>query len=103
MYAIIQTGGKQYLVEKDDVIEVELLGQDQGAVEFKDVLFFNDGKSVKIGSPSVDKCLVKGEVLGETKGPKVIAYKYKRRKSYHRTVGHRQKYAKVKIIEIVGA
>ncbi|WP_420421404.1 50S ribosomal protein L21 [Simkania sp.] len=103
MYAIIQTGGKQYRVEKGDVIEVELLGQDQGAVEFKEVLFFNDGKAMKIGTPHLDKCLVKGEVLGETKGPKVVAFKYKRRKSYRRKVGHRQKYSKVKITDIVAA
>lgn len=103
MYAIIQTGGKQYRVEKGDVIEVELLGQDQGAVEFKEVLFFSDGKAMKIGAPHLDKCLVKGEILGEIKGPKVIAFKYKRRKSYHRKVGHRQKYSKVKITDIVAA
>jgi len=58
---------------------------------------------MQIGAPHVDKCLVKGEVLGEIKGPKVIAFKYKRRKSYRRTVGHRQKYSRVKILDIVGA
>ena len=100
MYAIIETGGKQYRVEKGDVIEVELLGIDKGAVEFKEVLFVNDGKVTMIGAPHVDKCLVKGEVLEEIKGPKVISFKYKKRKSYHRKVGHRQKYAKVKITEI---
>lgn len=102
MYAIIQTGGKQYRVEKGDVIEVELLGQDDGAVEFN-VLFHSDGKAVKIGTPNIDKCVVKGEVLGEIKGPKVIAFKYKRRKNYHRKVGHRQKYSRVKITDIVAA
>ena len=100
MYAIIETGGKQYRVEKGDVIEVELLGTDKGAVEFKEVLFVNDGKVTMIGTPHVAKCLVKGEVLGEIKGPKVVSFKYKKRKSYHRKVGHRQKYAKVKITEI---
>lgn len=100
MYAIIQTGGKQYRVEKGDVIEVELLGADKGAVEFKEVLFVNDGKATLVGTPHVAKSLVKGEILGETKGPKVFSFRYKRRKSYHRKVGHRQKYAKVKITEI---
>jgi len=103
MYAIIQTGGKQYRVEKGDVIEVELLGQDQGAVEFKEVLFYSNGTAMQIGTPHLDKCLVKGEVLGETKGPKVVAFKYKRRKSYRRKVGHRQKYSRVKITDIVAA
>ena len=100
MYAIIETGGKQYQVEKGDVIEVELLGKDDGPVDFENVLFFTDGKTPIIGTPNVAKCLVKGEVLGEVKGPKVFNFKYKRRKSYHRKVGHRQKYSKVKIIDI---
>lgn len=100
MYAIIETGGKQYQVEKGDVIEVELLGTNEGDVNFEKVLFFTDGKTTMVGTPHLDKCLVKGEVLGEIKGPKVISFKYKRRKSYHRKVGHRQKYTKVKILDI---
>ena len=66
MYAIIQTGGKQYRVEKGDQIEVELLGTESGAVEFKEVLMLNDGKKAHIGTPHVAKCLVKGEVVGDT-------------------------------------
>lgn len=100
MYAIIQTGGKQYRVEKGDQIEIERLSIESGAVEFKEVLMLNDGKTALIGTPHVAKCLVKGEVLGETKGPKVISFKYKRRKNYRRKVGHRQKYAVVKITDI---
>jgi len=104
MYAIIQTGGKQYRVEKGDVIDVELLGIDaKGAVEFKEVLFINDGKAVKIGSPVLDKCVVRGEVVGEVKGDKTIAFKYKRRKNYRRKVGHRQPYSRVKITAIEAA
>ncbi len=101
MYAIIQTGGKQYRVAKGDTIQVELLGKESGAlVEFKEVLLFGDTQIKEIGAPYVERCLVKGEVIGETKGPKVVAFKYKRRKGYHRKVGHRQKYTKVKIVEI---
>ena len=100
MYAIISTGGKQYRVEKGDVIEVELLDKNEGNVEFKDILFFNDGKATMVGAPHLTDCLVKGEVLGEVKGPKVFSFRYKRRKSYHRKVGHRQRYAQVKITEI---
>lgn len=100
MYAIIHTGGKQYRVEKGDVIEVELLKAESGAVEFKEVLLFNDGKKAHVGTPHVAKCLVKGEVVGDTKGPKVVCFKYKRRKNYRRKVGHRQKYAVVKITDI---
>jgi large subunit ribosomal protein L21 len=100
MYAIIQTGGKQYRVEKGDQIEVELLEKESGEVAFEEVLMFNDGEKTHVGTPHVTKCLVKGEVLGETKGPKVVSFKYKRRKNYRRKVGHRQKYAVVKITDI---
>jgi len=101
MYAIIRTGGKQYRVQKGDVIDVELLGE-EGKVEFSNVLFLNDGKKAHIGAPNVNGWLVKGEVMGETKGPKVISFKYKKRKSFHRKKGHRQKYSRVKIIDIIG-
>lgn len=100
MYAIIQTGGKQYRVKKDDILDVELLS-DTDNVEFSEVLFFHDGKKAHVGTPNVDKVTVKGEFVGEAKGPKVIAYKYKRRKSFHKKIGHRQKYARVKITDIV--
>ncbi|PIS00953.1 MAG: 50S ribosomal protein L21 [Chlamydiae bacterium CG10_big_fil_rev_8_21_14_0_10_35_9] len=101
MYAIIKTGGKQYKVKKGDVINVELLdiSPDQ-PVEFKEILFLNDGKETKIGLPNVENCIVRGEFIGEAKGPKVIAFKYKRRKNYHKTKGHRQNYTQVKITEI---
>jgi len=100
-YAIIQTGGKQYRVSAGDVIDVELLNDLEGTlVEFKEVLFINDGKIVKLGNPTIGTAVVKAELLGESKGPKEIAFKYKRRKNYRRTVGHRQKYSRVKITEI---
>ena|SRR3569832_330478 len=103
MYAIIETGGKQYRVEKDDVIDVELLDSEAGnTVQFTNVLFFNDGKNVKVGSPYVAKAVVKGQLLMESKGPKVISFKYKQRKGVRRKVGHRQKYSRVKITEITG-
>lgn len=99
MYAIIETGGKQYRIELGKIIDVELL-QEEEEVEFKKVLFFHDGKENHVGAPYVANCLVKGEVLGEEKGPKVIAFKYRRRKDSKKTVGHRQKYSRVKITEI---
>ncbi|HVX01486.1 MAG TPA: 50S ribosomal protein L21 [Candidatus Babeliaceae bacterium] len=103
MYAIIETGGKQYRVEKDEVIDVELLDAEVGKpVEFKNVLFINDGKHAKVGTPYIAKHSVKGELMGNTKGPKVISFKYKQRKGVRRKVGHRQKYHRVKITEIVG-
>ena len=99
MYAIIETGGKQYRIQAGDVIEVELLKEEK-EVEFKNILVLSDGTNIKVGSPYVQEAVVKGEILEVTKGPKVIAYKYKRRKNYHRKKGHRQKYSKVKITEI---
>jgi large subunit ribosomal protein L21 len=103
MYAIIETGGKQYRVEKGDVIDVELLDAQAGdKVEFKNVLFLNSGSAVKVGNPHLSHSIVHGEYLKEVKGDKVIAFKYKRRKPIRRKVGHRQRYARVKITEITG-
>lgn len=103
MYAIIETGGKQYRVEKGDVIDVELLETKEGSpIEFKNVLFLNTGNAAKIGKPNVDGSSVVGELLQEVRGPKVINYKYKRRKNFRRKVGHRQNYLRVKITEIKG-
>ncbi|HEY2810659.1 MAG TPA: 50S ribosomal protein L21 [Rhabdochlamydiaceae bacterium] len=102
MYAIIESGGKQYRVEKGDVIDVELLESQSGQkVEFKHVLFLNTGDAAKIGSPYISKSAVHGELIQEVKGPKVIAFKYKRRKPVRRKVGHRQRYSRVKITDII--
>lgn len=102
MYAIIETGGKQYRVEKGDVIDVELLETREKNIEFSNVLFINNGSGVKLGSPYIAKSLVKAELMQEVKGPKVVAFKYKKRKGYRRKVGHRQQYLRVKITDIVG-
>ena len=101
MYAIIQTGGKQYRVEKGDTIEVELLGIEKWRLlnSTKSYYLVMD-QTTHIGAPHIPKCLVKGEVIGDKKGPKVVSFKYKRRKNYHRKVGHRQKYTVVKITAI---
>ena len=102
MYAIIETGGKQYRVQEGDEIAVELLKTDS-PVKFDKVLLISDGKSPKIGTPHVPKCTVHAEILGEVKGPKVIAFKYKKCKNFRRTVGHRQRYSRVKITKIAVA
>lgn len=104
MYAIIDTGGsKQYRVEEGDVIDVELLDiEENGKIELKNVLFLNKDTSVKIGAPYVKGCTVIGELVGEVRGPKVVAYKYKKRKGYRRKVGHRQNYSRIKITAIKG-
>lgn len=102
MYAIIATGGKQYRVQEGDELDVELLHA-EGAFTFDNVLFFTDGTTPRVGQPHVPGCTVHAEILGMEKGPKVIAFKYKRRKNYRRTVGHRQKYSRVKITKIAVA
>lgn len=102
MYAIIRTGSKQYNVKKGDVIDVELLGSDSKEVEFKEVLFINNGTASKVGTPHIENAVVKGELLADDiKGPKVISYNFKRRKNYHRKIGHRQHYSRVRIKDIV--
>lgn len=98
MYAIIKTGGKQYRVEKDGFIDVELLNIESGSpVEFNEVLFFSDGSKSHVGSPHIADFVVKGEVLECVPGPKVESMKYKQRKSQYRRFGHRQHYSRVQI------
>lgn len=102
MYAIIATGGKQYRVEKGDIIDVELLDSQAGEkVEFKEVLFVSTGSAIKVGNPHLPKAVVQGEMIQQAAGPKVFAYKTKERKQLRRKVGHRQKYSRVKITEII--
>ncbi|MES2273264.1 MAG: 50S ribosomal protein L21 [Chlamydiota bacterium] len=102
MYAIIETGGTQYQVAEGDILDVELLHA-EGIVKFDKVLLIHDGQAPIIGLPYLEKCAVHAEVLGIAKGPKVIAFKYKKCKNYRRTVGHRQKYSHVKITKIAVA
>lgn len=98
-YAIIETGSKQYRVQEGDVLDVELLGSENNQFIFDKVVFVNGSKPV-VGVPYVPKCSVHAEIVGLAKGPKVIAFKYKKCKNYRRTVGHRQKYSRVKITKI---
>ena len=104
-YAIIKTGGRQYRVVEGDTIDVDLLDIDPGkTATFGDVLMFADGKNVTYGTPLISGAKVTAEVVDQRKDKKVIAFKYKRRKGYHRTVGHRRKLTRVKIKSIsVGA
>lgn len=102
-YAIIETGGKQYKVQTGDLLDVELLGVEAGTFTFDKVLLVNDGSGAQVGLPYVPNCVVRAEILKISKGPKVVAFKYKRCKTYRRWVGHRQKYSHVKITEIAVA
>ena len=101
MYAIIETGGKQYKVQPGQVIEVELLESESDKVNFDRVLLCGDGETVKVGTPVVDKAVVKASVLAdEVKAKKVLAFKKHRRKDWKWVRGHRQRHARVRIDEI---
>ena len=102
-YAIIKTGGRQYRVAEGDTVDVDLLDVDAGkTATFGEVLMFADGKNVTHGDPLISGAKVTAEVVEQRKDKKVIAFKYKRRKGYHRTVGHRRKLTRVKIKSITG-
>ena len=101
-YAIIETGGKQYKVAQGDTILVEKMGAEKGAsLELEKVLLVNDSGKVQIGKPYLSGTKVICEVLGETKGEKVISFKYRRRKGYRKKIGHRQQLTRLKIQEFV--
>ena len=98
MYAIIETGGKQYRVQNGDKIAVEKLGIEDGQkVIFDRVLVVGDGDDVKVGAPYVDGVTVEGNVIETGKGKKVVIFKYKAKKDYRKKQGHRQPYTMVKI------
>ena len=100
MYAIIETGGKQYRVQNGDVIYVEKLGAEvDEEVTFDKVIAISD-KSLKVGKPYVKDAFVKGTVLKNGKGKKVTVFTYKPKKGSSRKMGHRQPYTKVQITEI---
>jgi large subunit ribosomal protein L21 len=101
MRAVIKTGGKQYMINKGDIIDVELLTGNPGdEVEFKEVLAVADEGGTTIGSPVVDNVVVKAKILGEKKGEKVTIFKFRRRKDFRKKTGHRQKYTSVEITDI---
>lgn len=103
MYAVLETGGKQYKVSQGDVISVERLSAKPGEkVELNKVLMIGGEKTV-IGNPVVKSAKVIGEVVGEDRGDKIIVFKMKRRKNYRRTNGHRQAFTSLKITDIVTA
>ena len=101
MYAIIETGGKQYRVEPGREIQVDLLSNEPGSsFETDQVLLMHDGSQTHVGVPRVEGVVVKGTVLEHAKGKKIVVFKMKRRKGYRRTKGHRQQYTRIKIDSI---
>ncbi len=103
MYAIIQTGGKQYRVQEGDIVTIEKLeaGVDE-AVSFEEVLSVVNGEDVKIGAPVVAGAKVSGKVVAQGKAKKVFVFKYKAKSNYRRRKGHRQPFTKVLIESIQG-
>ena len=103
MYAIIETGGKQYKVCEGDIITVEKLGVEAGSdYTFENVLAVCDGDKLSFGTPTVAGASVKASVIGDGKAKKVIIYKYKPKKGFHKKNGHRQPFTKLKIEKING-
>jgi len=99
-YAVFKSGGKQYRVSVSDVIDVDLLDAEPGAVvTLSDVLLVGEGAGVKAGS-AVQGATITAEVVEQRKGPKLVAYKYKRRKGYHRKVGFRSRLTRLSIKSI---
>jgi large subunit ribosomal protein L21 len=101
MFAVIKTGGKQYKVAPGDIIRVEKLAGDVGRpVALDQVLMIGDGKGIAVGTPVIEGASVSAEVLGQTRGEKIIVFKKKRRKGYRRTQGHRQDLTVLRITDI---
>jgi large subunit ribosomal protein L21 len=97
-YAVIQTGGKQYRVESGNEIDVEKLDAEVGTdINFSEILLVSDGSDLQVGEPFVSGAKVSAEVVDQFKDDKVIAFKFRRRKGYHRTVGHRRQLTRLKI------
>lgn len=102
MYAVIETGGKQYRVKVGDQIEIEKLEVNAGDKINFPVLLIEDGESIKLGKPTLEGVQVSAEVVNQIKGPKLISYTFRKRKSSERKVGHRQPLTLVKITNIQG-
>ncbi|MDR1067429.1 MAG: 50S ribosomal protein L21 [Clostridiales bacterium] len=101
MYAIIETGGKQFKVSEGDIIKVEKLGaQPDSEYSFDKVMAVVDGDDVKLGSPYLAGASVSAFVIGDGKEKKVIIYKYKPKKGFHNKKGHRQPFTSVKILSV---
>jgi len=100
VYAIIQTGGKQYRVQQGDVIFVEKLNAEPETMVNFDVLLLGGEKKLTVGKPTVEGAKVEGRILAQTLGEKIVVFKYKSKKGYRRKMGHRQPYTKVEITAI---
>lgn len=104
MYALFEYKGKQYKAEKDALIQVDKIDAEKGnKIDVSEVLLVSDGEKVSVGTPYVKGATVKLTVQDDVRDNKVLVYKYKSKKDYHRMIGHRQEYTMVKVDEIVNA
>ncbi len=101
MFAVVQSGGKQYNVAEGDVLRLESLSANPGDTVALDVMMVS-GDEVKVGAPLVEGASVKAEVLGHGRGKKIYIYKFKAKSNYRRKTGHRQGYTEVRITEVAG-
>ena len=100
MYAIISAGNKQYRVSVGDTIYIDKVNQEDGSAISFDVLMVGNDGEIKVGNPTIEGAKVEGKVVAQVKGEKIMIYKYKSKKNYHRRQGHRQPYTKVEITAI---
>jgi len=101
MIAIIETGGKQYLVKKGDKLQIEkLAGETDSVINFDKVLFASDGKELKLGKPHLDGIKVEAKILKQGRGKKIHVLKYKAKSKYRRKQGHRQHFTEIEITKI---
>ena len=101
MYAIVDSGGKQYKVQEGEILRVEkLTGEVGDSVSFDRILMFSDGENVSVGTPLLEDVAVNGHIVEQGKAKKIIVFKYKRRKRYRRKRGHRQQFTAVKVDSI---
>ncbi len=101
-YAVIKTGGKQYRIQEGDQLDVEKLDAELDSEIKFDVLLLGEGESVNIGAPLVDGASVTAKVVSQFRGPKGVAFKFKRRKGFHKTKGFRRSLTKIQILSIAG-
>jgi large subunit ribosomal protein L21 len=103
VYAIIRDRGMQYRVEQGQVLEIDLIEEAAAGsqIELGEVLLVGDGEAVQVGTPLVSGARVVAEVIGEQKGEKIIVFRYQNKKRYRRRTGHRQRYTKIKISQII--
>ena len=102
MFAVIESGSKQFLIEKDTIIEIEKIdGEENSEITFENVLLVNDGKKTNVGTPNVKGASVKGIILEQKRDKKITVFKFKKKTGYQKKQGHRQSLTKVKIVDVL--